>query len=169
LHQARMQHAGLLAEGLEKKLLLFNKTLSDIEISYRKGWQGDDLAVAIEQSYRRDSERGATGPGPHKADLHITLDGAPAKERLSRGEQKALTAAMIMAQAELICNLGEQPVLLLDDLSSELDEEHQERILHAALSLGVQIWVTGTALSPAIAACGSDYAVFHVKHGGIEA
>ena len=156
-----------LSDMLQQKLPLFNEMLGGIGLNYRKGWAGESLAEVTKLSLERDLERGATGPGPHKADIYLSLAGVPAKERLSRGEQKALTAAMVMIQAELICNSGEKPVLLLDDLSSELDEAHLGKVLRAGLDLGVQIWLTGTELSPAIAACGADYTVFHVEHGEV--
>lgn len=167
LHQLRELHANTLSEMLTKSMPLFNETLNRIGLTYRKGWSGDSLQEAINASIQRDTDRGATGPGPHKADLGLTLDGVPAKDRLSRGEQKALTAAMVMAQAQMICASGNKPLLLLDDPSSELDERHLKKVLAAGLDLGVQIWVTGTLLSPAIKDCGSPYSVFHVEHGQI--
>ena len=167
LHQAREHHAGLLNEILQHHLPVFSQTLEGIKVSYRKGWTGDSLAEAMQGSFQRDTERGTTGPGPHKADLYLSLNGIPARERLSRGEQKAMTAAMIMAQAQLICESGEKPILMLDDLSSEFDEAHLGRVLGAGLDLGVQIWLTGTQLVPAIKACGSSYTVFHVEHGRV--
>ena len=167
LHEARERHAGLLNEMLQRNLPLFNQTLEGVRLSYRKGWAADSLAEAIQSSMDRDIDRGSTGPGPHKADLYLTLNGAPARERLSRGEQKALTAAMIMAQAQLICDSGEKPILMLDDLSSELDGDHLSRVLQAGLDLGVQIWLTGTEMTPAIEACDGSYTVFHVEHGRV--
>lgn len=165
LHQARETHVSLLNVKLRQQLFLFCDTLDGLSLSYRKGWTGDGLDEAISVSYTRDIERGSTGPGPHKADLHLTLDGVPAKDRLSRGEQKALTAALVMAQAQMICESGEKPILMLDDLSSEFDEEHFARVLKAGIALGVQILLTGTDLAPAIKCCESPYSVFHVKHG----
>jgi len=167
LHQAREEHARLLNQMLQQNLPLFNQTLEGITLSYRKGWAGDSLAEAVQNSGQRDIERGLTGPGPHKADLYLSLEGVPAKERLSRGEQKAMTAAMILAQAQLICESGEKPLLMLDDLSSELDKEHFEMVLRTGLGLGVQIWLTGTQLAPAIQNCGSSFRVFHVEQGRV--
>ena len=167
LHSARKQHAKQLNTMLKEKLPLFNRTLDGVSLSYRKGWSGEGFAEAIKSSLQRDYERGSTGPGPHKADLVLTLDGAPAKERLSRGEQKAMTAAMIMAQAELISKTGEKPLLMLDDLSSELDEVHLGKVLQSGLNLGVQILLTGTDWVSAIDASGGDYTMFHVEHGRV--
>jgi len=171
LHQARERYANKLAGVLGATFPLFNQTLESISLDYRKGWVGKHLEGALGRSLQGDTERGVTGPGPHKADLLLTLDGIPAKERLSRGEQKALTAAMIMAQAKMICDSGDPPVLLLDDLSSELDEEHLIRVLGAGLELGVQIWLTSTEVPDAIrtgkVAEGVGCAMFHVEHGRV--
>ena len=167
LHLARKHYVGLLNGMLQQKLPIFSQTLEGVTLTYKKGWAGDNLAEAIQASAPRDMERGSTGPGPHRADLYLALDGAPAKERLSRGEQKAMTAAMIIAQAQMICESGEKPIFMLDDLSSEFDEAHLGRVLRAGLELDVQIWLTGTELAPVIKASKSSYRVFHVEHGGV--
>lgn len=167
LHQSRKKYILRLSTLLQQKLPQFNQVLGDINLIYRKGWAGDDLAEAVQLSLSRDLERGSTGPGPHKADLYLAHRGAPAKERLSRGEQKAMTAAMIMAQAELMCESGELPLLMLDDLSSEFDESHLEKVLGMGMDLGVQIWLTGTVLVPEIKAYQGACKVFHVKQGRI--
>ncbi len=169
LHKARENHVYKLSRLLEETLPLFNQTLEDIVLNYKKGWAGGTLEEALNLSFQRDRDRGATGPGPHRADLALTLNGTPAKDRLSRGEQKAMTAALILAQARMICESGNSPILLLDDLSSELDEEHHSKVLRAGLNLGVQIWLTGTSLSSAVLECSevkdNGFAVFHVEHG----
>ncbi len=171
LHQAREQHVSTLANLLERTLPIFNETLMDIDLSYRKGWAGYSLQDAINLSFQRDMDRGATGPGPHKADLRLTIKGSPAKDRLSRGEQKAMTSAMVLAQAQMIAETGNPPVLMLDDLSSELDEEHVVKVLRSGLALGVQVWLTGTSLSPSISnnpeVTDAGFAMFHVEHGEI--
>ena len=167
LHIAREKHAEVLNGILENQFPLFSETLEGIQLSYRKGWSGESLQEAIQVSTVRDMERGATGPGPHKADLMMTLNGSPAKERLSRGEQKAMTAAMIMAQAQMISESGETPLLMLDDVSSELDEVHLGQVLKAGEKLGVQTLLTGTVLASPIKSCEGSCRVFHVKQGSV--
>jgi len=167
LHVARHHYVDNLQLLLQVRLPSISKTLENMTLSYRKGWSADSLADAIEQSRRRDFEKGATNPGPHKADLHLSLDGVPAKERLSRGEQKAMTAALIISQAHMMCDAGEKPILMLDDLFSEFDPAHLERVLEAGLDLGVQLWLTGTQAMPAITSCNSSYTMFHVEHGQV--
>jgi len=167
LHIARKKHAEALDGILQIQFPVFSDALNGIALSYRKGWSGESLEESINNSFTRDIERGSTGPGPHKADLYMTLNGAPAKERLSRGEQKAMTAAMIIAQAQMITNSGETPVLMLDDVSSELDEVHLGKVLDAGVKLGAQILLTGTVLTPTIKSHEGKYTVFHVKHGDV--
>ena len=167
LHIARDKHAEVLNGLLKKQFPLFSETLEGIGLTYRKGWSGEGLEEAIQVSFPRDIERGSTSPGPHKADLVMTLNGAPAKERLSRGEQKAMTAAMVIAQAQLISESGETPILMLDDISSELDEIHLGQVLKAGERLGAQILLTGTVLASPIKSCEGSYKVFHVEHGSV--
>lgn len=166
LHASRRQYADSLQVLLQTHLPSISESLQDMALSYRKGWSADSLAEAIEQSRRRDLEKGATHPGPHKADLYLSLDGMPAKERLSRGEQKAMTAALVIVQAHLMCETGEKPVLMLDDLFSEFDVKHLRRVLDAGLGLGVQLWLTGTRATE-IANCNSSYTMFHVEQGQV--
>jgi DNA replication and repair protein RecF len=78
-----------------------------------------------------------------------------------------MTAALIMAQAQMISESGEIPVLMLDDLQSELDETHLAKVLASGLELGAQILITGTNLAPAIKSAGRPYKVFHVEHGNV--
>jgi DNA replication and repair protein RecF len=167
LDKARQAYLGLMEELLRESLPAISPALEDITLSYRKGWPGDNLEEALMASRQRDIDRGATHPGPHKADLYLSVEGAPARERLSRGEQKAMTAALIIAQASTICASGEKPVLLLDDLFSEFDDEHLARVLAQAMNLGVQVWLTGTRSSPAIEVFKGAYSMFHVEHGKV--
>lgn len=167
IHELREKQSARLSELLQRQLPFFDRTLGAVRMTYRKGWSGESLADALRASVQKDAERGQTGPGPHRADLHLALDDAPARERLSRGEEKSLTAALIMAQGRLMLDSGEKPVLLLDDLASELDERHVGKVLEAGADLGAQIWISGTALSPVIAASFADFTLFHVKRGDV--
>lgn len=165
LHGARHQYADSLATILETRLPSISDALGDMALAYRKGWSTESLVEALEQSRRRDFDKGATHPGPHKADLHLSLHGVPAKERLSRGEQKAMTAALVLAQAQMMCENGEKPILMLDDLFSEFDQAHMVRVLEAGLELGVQLWLTGTRATPVVTRHTGSYTMFHVEHG----
>lgn len=130
--------------------------------------QPDSFAAQLSQRLPRDRARQATGRGPHRADWLPAYAAAPLREHLSRGQEKLTAMAAVLAQARLFrIGKGEWPVLLLDDLPSELDHVHQATVLDEVLGIGAQILITGTELSPAIAARLDEMRLFHVEHGTV--
>ena len=86
---------------------------------------------------------GATQVGPHRAELGIRLDGMPVKDRISRGQQKLLAAALLVAQIKLFPEGSPvQPTLLLDDPAAELDDERLASLIREVSSQSVQLIVT---------------------------
>ena len=134
-----------------------------VEIRYHEGWSGPSLLEALAVRRDSDRDRGATGVGPHRADLGLVCDGVPARVVLSRGEQKAFAAALLLAQTRLLLEDGVKPLLLLDDLVSEFDAEHFEIVLDKFLETGCQAWLTGTE-QPELK---SPHALFHVEQGKV--
>ena len=101
------------------------------------------MAEALQQSWGHDLEMGATQVGPHRAELGIRLDGAPVKDRISRGQQKLLAAALLVAQIKLFPEGSPvQPTLLLDDPAAELDDERLAKLIREVSSQSVQLIVT---------------------------
>jgi DNA replication and repair protein RecF len=137
--------------------------LSEITLEYQNGWGLGDYIEALEQHRGRDMERGNTSQGPHRADLVIMTGGANARAVLSRGQQKTLSAALLLAQAEILKSNGVPPLVLLDDLASEFDGLHFKRVLAKFIETGGQVWVTGTVKPELTGSC----TVFHVKHGKV--
>lgn len=160
----RRAHCASITAGLQPMLAELNSGLSGIAVDYHEGWSGGPYLEQLRSSRTRDLDRGMTMSGPHRADLQLTLDGAPARAILSRGEQKVLAAAMLLTQAELLRACGERPLLLLDDLASEFDHMHFDNVLRRALALGGQVWVTGTRP----AALAEPFALFHVEQGLVQ-
>lgn len=115
------------------------------ELSYLPGWPQDStFEEALSSSLARDREKGATQPGPHRADLKIRLGGRLARDRVSRGQQKMLAAALILAQLEMLQAATEAPgVLLLDDPAAELDRKGLGRLLERISGMRVQRLITG--------------------------
>ena len=93
------------------------------------------------------------------------MNGKLARERLSRGEQKILSAALLLSQARLMADSGEKPLLLMDDLASEFDAKHLANVMAQGLALEAQLWVTATTLEPYAALGCDEYALFHVEQG----
>jgi DNA replication and repair protein RecF len=76
----------------------------------------------LESDLQLDIARGFSGAGPHRDDFHITIDGHDAAEAASRGETRTLVLALKVIELELVEQArGSQPILLLDDVFSELD------------------------------------------------
>jgi DNA replication and repair protein RecF len=94
---------------------------------------------------RHDRHRRTTSLGPHLDDLALLLDGAPAKHRASQGQHRAMVLAIKLAEIERLHEaLGEAPVLLLDDISSELDLHRSRQLFDALARLEGQVVLTTT-------------------------
>ena len=103
--------------------------------------------------------------GPHKDDLVITIDGREAKSYSSQGQTRTAALALKLAEREIYQNAtGEYPVLLLDDVLSELDPRRQEFVLNRIA--GGQVFITCCEDDRLETLLGGK--VFHVKHGEIE-
>jgi DNA replication and repair protein RecF len=138
---------------------------SEIRFEYRPGWkEGVDLLDALESGLERDIQQGSTQSGPHRADLRLIYDERQARKLVSRGQQKLLACAMIIAAAQTAQTALERPLLmLLDDPAAELDDDSLARLMARVRNLGCQ--VIATSLQPDAAIFGGEGALFHVKHG----
>jgi DNA replication and repair protein RecF len=168
LHDQRRKVFNALYPLIASSLEEMSPELSQLKLELHSGWSGDDLSAALQGDLERDLEQGLTRSGPHRADISIKLDGKAVRERLSRGEQKVLASAWCMAQGSLFKQSGTTPVLLLDDLASEFDEQHLYSVVQAGLSLGAQIFITGTSATSYSFIDAPEGAWFHVKHGDIQ-
>lgn len=114
------------------------------ELIYRRGWAEDlDLREALDASISRDLRLKTTHVGPHRADIVFVVDGVAAKDRVSRGQQKMLAAAFILAQLQCHTALGAAPTtLMLDDPAAELDVDNLGKLLLAIAEIPSQLIVT---------------------------
>lgn len=137
-------------------------------VRYLRGWRTGELGEILRVSRESDQQLGHTRAGPHRADLDLMLDEDRAAQRVSRGQQKALVFALILAQVELLRETTQQqPGLLVDDLCAELDEAHLHRVWEALRASGCQLHVAGTDLRDRLALHAPDDALFHVEHGQV--
>jgi DNA replication and repair protein RecF len=132
------------------------------------GWsRGQSLADALESRRARDQERGHTVAGPHRFDVLIRVQGRPAREVVSRGQQKLLGIAMAVALARYVSeSAGRNPILLLDDPAAELDSDRTDALVRMVLGLRTQLIVT--SLHPGETRWGTPGAAFHVERGEVE-
>lgn len=120
---------------------------------------------------RRDEEiaRGMSLVGPHRDDLELRLGGIDVRLFGSRGQQRTVTLALKLAEAAWMHEVtGERPVLLLDDVLSELDPDRRRRLLDT-VAVHEQAWLTATDLEPADAAALRGAHVLAVDHATVRA
>lgn len=112
----------------------------ELQCNYLQGWpQQLSLEEALQRDRKRDLERGYTHSGPHRDDFVLLLDGRPVAKQLSRGQTKLWTTAMAVVQAKL---LKRPVVLLIDDITAELDRNFQERFWHMVRRFPGQCLIT---------------------------
>ncbi len=140
-----------------------------LTLRYQPGWAQDvGFAQALERTWIADVQRGATQVGPHRGELIVQIDGLPAREHISRGQQKLLAAALLIAQLELFAQRRViRPTLLLDDPAAELDDGRLGALLVEVLRVSPQLIVT--TLQPRFAALGQPGVQWRVEAGSFSA
>jgi DNA replication and repair protein RecF len=136
-------------------------------LEYQPGWDtARPLHEELRATLERDRKRGFTCSGPHRAELLLTVNGHRAQQTVSRGQQKMLVTALILAQAELLARrTGKSSVLLLDDLLAELDAEHRRRVLAILRDMQVQVFMTTVDRGSVDLTGWDDIRLFHVEQG----
>ena len=101
-----------------------------VALAYQRSWSGDDLGRALADARVDDVRRGVTTLGPHRDDLAIELGALTARTQASQGEQRTLALGLRLAGHRFVAEqLGEAPLLLLDDVLSELDPARSHALL----------------------------------------
>ena len=108
----------------------------------------DYFIKKLEESLERDLEKGITMTGPHRDDFDVLLNGKSLRKYGSQGQMRSAVLKIKLAECEIIKNItGEEPVLLLDDVLSELDEKRREYFTHNIEGRQVIITCTDRNLS----------------------
>lgn len=103
---------------------------TNIELRYEPPWRQRGLGVALAEARLDDVRRGVSSVGPHRDDLDLFIDGMPARTHASQGEQRTLALALRLGAHRLVTDkAGSAPVLVLDDVLSELDPGRCEALL----------------------------------------
>lgn len=125
------------------------------------------IAKALELSYNKDRARGFTADGPHGDDLSLQIKSISAKHHASQGQHRAIVLALKVAELDV---LGERmdrtPILLLDDVSSELDRGRNRRLFELLGRLGGQVFMTTT--HPEFILLEAERVDFHAAGGVIK-
>ncbi|MEK7321963.1 MAG: DNA replication/repair protein RecF [Pseudomonadota bacterium] len=144
--------------------------LEAISLALAPGWRADaDYSDVLRVGQEQDRAFGYTRYGAHRADLIIKTAGKPAKDVVSRGQQKLLICALMLAQATVVNTCNSNPsVLLVDDFASELDPQHRFKLLQLLAELRGQVFMTATERLILPQEFNTELAVFHVEHGEIK-
>lgn len=141
--------------------------LGAVTLNFKSGWPSDvNPSEAMAARLARDRALGYTSAGPHRADWNLSFEKAPEREQFSRGQAKNACLAAVFGTLACYSALSrEKPVLCLDDLFSELDQEHQAHCLKLAFEIADQVLVTGVALSAAVNAWPGARRIWKVELG----
>ncbi len=102
---------------------------------------GENMALELKNSRKVDFLTGNTSIGPHRDDLLITLNGNQTRDFSSQGQKRCAALALKLSEAAVIKNVrGEEPILLLDDVMSELDPKRQNQLIN--MLSGRQVFIT---------------------------
>lgn len=156
---------------------VFEQTLSELvaleglTLSYYRGWDKErPLSEVLTSSLLRDQQIGHTQSGPQRADLRLRLGAHNAADILSRGQQKLVVCALRIAQGHLVDQAKRgQCIYLVDDLPSELDEQHRRALCRLLEDLNCQVFIT--CVDHELLSDGwqtdTPVSMFHVEHGRI--
>jgi DNA replication and repair protein RecF len=171
-----------LAPRAQATFASIGRTVEPATYGYHPAHLGGDFATADEaalasalreslsERLRRDLDRGFTSVGPHADDVAVTLGGRSARAYASQGQQRALVLGWKIAEIEnLEAAMGFLPLLLLDDVSSELDPERNAYLMGYLARSGAQVFLTTTDGSLVRGAAAEDTLWLSVHAGQVAA
>lgn len=136
---------------------------AEVTATYTAEWAGTGLAEALAAARKDDVRRGVSTVGPHRDDVELAIGSLPARTHGSQGEQRSLALALRLAAHHVITDVtGSAPILLLDDVFSELDPDRSDALL-AHLPPGQTLLTSASGLPPKAA----PDLVLHVAGGAI--
>jgi DNA replication and repair protein RecF len=124
------------------------------------------IAETLERSFEKDRARGFTADGPHGDDLELRLHDVGARHHGSQGQHRTIVLALKTAELDLLTErTGRVPILLLDDVSSELDRSRNRRFFEVLSHAGGQVFLTTT--HPEFILLENDRVDFEVQGGRV--
>lgn len=172
IHAARAAMVERLQPVVAEYYRLISGDREQVELSYRSDLNGGSLSEMLLASRQRDIINGFTSCGIHRDDLLFTISGVPLRKYGSQGQQKSFIVALKLAQYHIIAEqLGEVPILLLDDVFDRLDEQRVAKLVNvvSADNFG-QIIITDCSrerVERLMKECGGEYRVFDVTYGKV--
>jgi DNA replication and repair protein RecF len=173
----RARYVGEIAERVRREFERIASPAPDLQLAYKtvlerfhEASEQETKSAFLERLGARRSEdrrKKSTSTGPHLDDLVLTLDGVAVRDRASQGQHRAIVLALKLAEiAHLEERLAEPPILLLDDMSSELDPERSRQLFAAIRGRAGQVVLTSTEdPRPLLAETGVEIAFYDVNAG----
>jgi len=150
LARARRELVAALAPRLTEAYQQVAQRPDPVTLHYAPTWADAGLSHALAAGRRDDLRRGVSLIGPHRDDVELRLAGLPARTHASQGEQRSLALALRLAAHALVSDAaGSAPVLLLDDVFSELDPQRSDALV-ACLPPGQAVLTTAAGLPAGI-------------------
>ncbi|MCB1017023.1 MAG: DNA replication/repair protein RecF [Acidimicrobiales bacterium] len=163
----RVDLLGALAPYLARAYADLAGEAVEVGAEYESSWWGSEAGLAGTLAAARDEElrRRVTLVGPHRDEVAFSIGGLPARTHASQGEQRSLALALRLAAHRLVSDAtGTPPVLLLDDVFSELDPARCDALVTHLLATGAQTIVTTAGALPPSA---HPEAVLRVADGSV--
>jgi DNA replication and repair protein RecF len=175
----RVKYLGKISHLLNKTYRDISGTKDDAGIAYRAAHteysnnvdeNAARLTFALSRLLDQERHQRTTLSGPHRDDIVFTLNGKPLRHAASQGQQRCFILALKMAEIEYLrlC-YGQTPVLLLDDMTSELDRRRTENLLRFLTERGMQVFITTTSMEQVDGFLNHDrLQTFNVKQGIVQ-
>jgi DNA replication and repair protein RecF len=169
IHRLRQNYFEMLGPHLRTEVRLLLQD-AELVLRYQPGWpEAVPLRDALAQSLEKDRGQGFTQYGPHRSDFSLLFNGQGVASYCSRGQQKVVVVSFMLAQVQLQQDRSvPMGAFLLDDLTSELDTQHQYRVLSALRELRSQVFVSAIDPDAVDAGAWQDSKGFHVEHGVVQ-
>lgn len=174
--ERRNKFVMILDQKLRKYYAAISGNSETCSISYRpegvKSTEREQIRIELIDLFQRhersDQRYGTTTAGPHRDDLNFQLEDRPLKSFGSQGQQKSFVLSLKMAEMDNLREIfGESPLLLLDDMSSELDADRNRNLMEFLIARKIQVFITTTERSPALLEAVPHCTVFRVEDGNL--
>ena len=166
IYEARLKFLESMEKLTTEKYRNLSGDMVDIKFDYQINF--DNKLSFYKDKYKQDINAGSTQYGCHRDNLRFLKDNKDFENSCSQGEQRMLSLSIKLALAEMLKNMKQDPpVVLLDDVFSELDKNHQNRLLRM-LDKSMQIVITTTDVLKIGKLALDNSKIFTVNHGTLK-
>ena len=166
----RTEYIDFINHGLGQVLRSIAPELQGVGVLYKNSGaaEKEQFREALRNQRSREVETGTVAIGPHRDDFSVLLGGHEVPGYVSRGQLRSLTLALKISQRDyLVKELGATPVILLDDVFSEFDRDHRQKVVEFLKTFD-QVFFTSTNLDEIIIFLPKQTQIYNVKNGEIK-